>query len=305
MKRFTFVIVLFAMSLLGYGQEITFGVLVPDMEQGFTLSQSDMLQRRLESLCSRNGAFVMNNPNGFFLYPTIAVISDEVAESGMQNVYSIKAELTISARQIDGGVVASVSKTYRGVGRSRVQAMTALIQAINISDAEYAKFIIEAKAAAVKYYQTQCGRIMAQAEQYAATNDYRAAIATLFQVPQEASCYSIVGTKLSEYYKQYQTLLCSTVKMDVEAAMATHNYDGAALLLTEIDPSSECYNYAVEQFKQIENEVAKIEKRDWDFKMKQYNDAVALEKRLIEATTEVAKAYYSTRPAVHYTQVIR
>ena len=264
-----------------------------------------MLQSRMEGLCNRNGVAVMNNPDGFFLYPTIAVINDEIAEGGMQNIYSIKAEVTVSARKIGGDVVASVSKTYSGAGRSKAQAMTALIQAVNVTDAKYTKFMADAKTAAEKYYQAQCSHIMKQADQYAATNDYRAAIAVLSQIPTMVPCYSTISTKIAEYYKQYQLLLCSTVKMDVEAAMATHDYEDAASLLTEIDPSSECYNYAVEQFKRIEKEVAKIEKRDWNFKMKQYDDAVSLEKRLIDATAEVAKAYYSTQPTIHYTQVIK
>lgn len=302
-------ILLFVISsvfpLVGYCQEIAFGVLVPDEEQGYSKAQSTMLQSRLEGLCNRNGVAVVNNPDGFFLYPSIAIISDEVAEGGMQNIHSMKAEITVSVRQIGGNVIASVSKTYKGAGRSKEQAMTSLVQSFNTSDAVFAKFMSDAKVAAVNYYQTQCAQIMTKAEQYAATNDYRAAIATLYQVPSMTPCYSAVSEKMKAYYNLYQSQLCKTVRMSVESAMATHDYDGAASLLAEIDPSSECYDYATEQFKKIEKEVAKIEKRDWDFKMRQYNDAVAVEKRLIDSATEVAKAYYSTKPTVYYTQVLR
>ena len=292
-------------SLVGYCQEIAFGVLVPDEEQGFSKAQSTMLQNRLEELCNRNGVAVVNNPDGFFLYPSISIISDDVAESGMQNIYSVKAEITVSVKQIGGAMVASVSKTYKGAGRSKEQAMTSLVQSFNTSDAIFSKFMSEAKVAVVKYYHTHCVQIMTKAEQYTATNDYRAAIATLYQIPSMTPCYSTVGEKMRAYYNLYQTQLCKTVEMSVASAMATHDYIGAVSLLAEIDPSSECYNYATEQFKKIEKEVAKIEKRDWDFKMRQYNDAVAIEKRWIDVASEVTKAYYSTRPTVHYTQVIR
>ena len=306
MKKLILLLVIFSVfSLVGYCQEIAFGVLVPDEEQGYSKAQSSMLQNRLEELCNRNGVAVVNHPDGFFLYPSIAIISEEVAEGGMQNIHSMRAEITVSVRQIGGNVVASVSKVYIGAGRSKEQAMTSLIQSFNTSDAVFPKFMSEAKVAAVNYYNTHCVQIMTKAEQYAVTNDYRAAIATLYQIPSRAPCYSTVGEKMRAYYNLYQIQLCKTVEMSVASAMATHDYDGAASLLAEIDPSSECYDYAMEQFRKIEKEVAKIEKRDWDFKMRQYNDAVAVEKRLIDVASEVAKAYYSTKPTVYYTQVIR
>ena len=93
--------------------------------------------------------------------------------------------------------------------------------------------------------------------------------------------------------------------MEVEAAVAVHDYDEAASLLTQIDPSSECYSYAMKQFKQIENEVAKLENREWNYKMKQHDDKLAIQKQIIKAVGEVAKAYYSSTPTIHYTQVIK
>ena len=93
--------------------------------------------------------------------------------------------------------------------------------------------------------------------------------------------------------------------MEVASALSTHDYEGAATLLTEIDPLSECYGYAQEQFKRIEKEVAKWEQREWNFRMRQYNDEVSLERQRIAAVAEVAKAYYSTEPIIHYTQIIK
>lgn len=305
MKRLVlFVSIVFA-TVSGQAQEVSMGVLVPDEEQGYTAAQSSMLQSRMERLCTSHGVAVVNIPDGFFLYPTISIVSDEVAEGGMCNINTMKAEVTVSVRRIGGDVVATVSKRLSGSGYSKNQATTALIQSLNITDPVFDKFISDAKSAMVNYYQSQCEQTLIQADQYAATHDYRAAIASLYHIPSNAPCYATVSGRMAEYYALYQSQLCNSIKMSVESALSTHDYETAASLLAEIDPSSECYDYAINQFQKIEKEVAKIEKRDWDFKMKQYNDAVVTERRLIDACRDVAKAYYSATPTIHYTQVIK
>lgn len=305
MKRLVLFVSIVLAAVSGQGQEVSMGVLVPGEEQGYTAAQSNMLLGRMERLCTSHGIAVVNIPDGFFLYPTIAVVSDEVAEGSMRNINTMKAEVTLSVRRIGGDVVASVSKTLSGSGFSKSQATTALIQSLNITDPVFDKFISDAKSAMVNYYQSQCKQILIQADQYATTHDYRAAIASLYHIPSDAPCYAIVRGKMAEYFELYQSQLCNNIKMNVESALSTHDYETAASLLAEIDPSSECYEYAINQFQKIEKEVAKIEKRDWNYKMKQYNDAIAIEKQYIKAVTEIAKAYYSTSPTVHYTQVIR
>ena len=305
MKRLHLIASIVLATLRMQAQEVSIGVLVPGTEQGYTPVQSNMLQSSMEKLCTSHGITVENIPDGFFLYPTIAVVSDEVAEGGMRNINTMKAEVTLSVRRIGGDVVATVSKTLSGSGYSKSQATTSLIQHLNIADPVFDRFISDAQNAIVGYYQSQCNRIMTQADQHAATHDYRAAIAKLCQIPSIAPCFASVSGKMSEYYTLYQTQLCSSIKMEVEAAMATHDYEAAITLLSEIDPSSQCYTYAVDQFRKIEKEVARLEKRDWEFKMRQYNDAVATERQLISACRDVAKAYYSATPTIHYTQVIR
>ena len=305
MKKLVLLVSMVLATMVTYGQDIVIGVLVPGEEQGFTVAQSSMLQTRMERLCAMNGVTVVNIPDGFFLYPTIAIVSDELAEGGMKNINTVKAEVTLSVRRIGGDVVALTSKVLSGAGYSRSQAITSLIQSLNVTEAAFIRFIADAKVAMVNYYQSQCTQILAQAEQFSATRDYKAALAILYSIPVNAPCFTNVSEKISQYYVSYQSQLCKDIEMNVESALATHDYEGAAALLSEIDPSSECYKYALDRFRYIEKEVAKLEKRDWNFKMKQYNDTIIIERRLIDACRDVAKSYYSATPSIHYTQVIK
>lgn len=48
------------------------------------------------------------------------------------------------------------------------------------------------------------------------------------------------------------------------------------------------------------------EKKQWDFQMKKYNDAVSLEKQRIEAIKEIAISYYKSQPtSVNYNYIVR
>ena len=196
-------IVLLATSI--QGQDFSIGVLVPDEEQGLSIAQSNLLRSRMELLCTNNGIAVVNAPDGFFLYPVISIVSEEVAEGGMRNINTIKAEVSLSVRRINGNVISTVSKTISGSGYSRSQAVISLIQSLNVTEPLYAQFISNAKNAMVNYYQSQCKQLLIQANQYAAIEDYRAAIATLYQIPTNAPCFTSVSEEMSKYYTLYQS----------------------------------------------------------------------------------------------------
>ena len=84
------------------------------------------------------------------------------------------------------------------------------------------------------------------------------------------------------------------------------NYDIALDILAKIDPSSNCYSEQQTLMKSIESKVSTEAKRQWDFQMKQYNDAVSLEKQRINAIKEIAVAYYTSQPTtVVYDVIVR
>ncbi len=104
MKKLFSILSIAFIAMTVHGQDLSIGILVPGEEQGFSAAQSDLLQNRLERLCTDGGIAVVNAPDGFFLYPAVSIVSDEVAEGGMRNINVIKAEVTLSVRRIGGDV---------------------------------------------------------------------------------------------------------------------------------------------------------------------------------------------------------
>ena len=137
--------------------------------------------------------------------------------------------------------------------------------------------------------------------------DYDKAIALLMSVPEEVpSCYNNIQDKAIEAYKAFQTQKCSELIQKAKSSMSSNDYIGALNSLSKIDPSTKCFTEVQLIVKSAEAKINAEEKKQWDFQMKQYNDAVNLEKRRIEAIKEIAISYYKSVPSrVSYYNLIK
>ena len=70
----------------------------------------------------------------------------------------------------------------------------------------------------------------------------------------------------------------------------------AGKLLSVIDPNSSCFADAKSLSDQIAKPVLELDKREWDFEMKQYNDQISLEKATIQAARDIGVAYGENQP---------
>lgn len=287
------------------GGEICVGVVVPDKIADFDIAQTGKLRTKIEQICTKNGVSTTYNGNGFFVYPTLEIYEAEVVENGMQNIYTIKADLTLFVKHLDGTIFASTTKTLRGSGNSLEKARTSVITNIEPANASYQQCILEGKTKIVSYYEQRCKELIVKAEGLNKQEQYEEAIALLMQIPDVVSCYGTALEKASEIYSNYQDKLCAELTSAANAAIAVQNYAKAAEYLTQINPNSSCYSFALTSFQKIEKKVNELEQRDWDFKMKQYDDRISLEKQRINAVKEVAKAYYSNQKDIHYQQIFR
>ena len=58
--------------------------------------------------------------------------------------------------------------------------------------------------------------------------------------------------------------------------------------------------------KTVESKVNTEEKKEYDFQMKQYNDAVSLEKQRINAIKDIAVSYYKSQTTdINYTLIVK
>ncbi len=100
--------------------------------------------------------------------------------------------------------------------------------------------------------------------------------------------------------------ICKQLILKTKAAIATKDFIGAATNLKLIPPDSTCLNEAQELMKDLETKFTAEDKRNWDLKLQQIQDQVALKRDEIAAMKEIAIATAQSQPkSVTYNNVIK
>jgi hypothetical protein len=296
--------------------KIVLSVVMPENLEGLTASQLSKLESKITQITTRAGLAANSYNQTFVIYPKFAIYESQVVEGGMQNITVLTAELSLYILQTTTNVLfASVSKPLKGSGKSREAAITQLISQIPVSDKAFAVFIDEGKQKIIQYYETNCNNIVKKADSYIQRQQYDQALGLLMSVPEEVSaCYDKILNKAIDTHQALLTQICSEKMLQAKTMLATKNYEGTLGVLSEIDPSAVCFKEALAMVQSIENRISEAEKQQWDFRMKQYEDARnlkqqqhersleqqrnanELERQRIDAIKEVAIAYYKSQP---------
>jgi hypothetical protein len=314
MKKIYFIIIALTFTCISFAQstndvgKIALSVVMPENIEGLDGSQLSKIETKISQIVTISGLAASGYNNNFIIYPKFAISESNVVEGGMQNITVVTAELNLFIKQVQNNVLfSSISKPLKGSGSSKQLAITNAISKISTSDPEFKTFIEKGKSKIILYYETKCADIIKQSDTFVKMQQYEQALGLLMSVPEEvSSCYNQVQDKAIEAYKAYQTQNCSVLIQKAKTTLASNDYTGALTILAEIDPSAACFSEAQALAKSAETKVDAEEKKQWDFQMKQYNDAVSLEKQRIEAVKEIAVSYYKSQPTtVSYNYIVK
>ncbi|GHV55989.1 hypothetical protein FACS1894182_01610 [Bacteroidia bacterium] len=277
--------------------KIALSVQMPRKMEDLNGSQLSKLESKITQIAIKAGLATLSYDQSFVIYPKFEVYDNGIVEGGMQNLTVVTAELSLYMKQASNDILfASVSKNVKGSGKNKELAITSAISQIPVSDKEFTAFIETGKQKILQYYATHCDDIIKKADSYSKMQQYEQAIVLLMSIPEEATaCYDKAIEKSLKIFKAYQNQVCAEKIRQAKAKSAAQDYEGALEILLEIDPSAKCFNESLSLIKSIEPKVDAEIKRDWDFQMKQYNDAIHLEKRRIDALKEMVVAYYKSR----------
>ena len=313
MKKTLFIICIFLNAVISFSQnestsgKIALSVVMPDNVEGLSIGNLSKIETKITQILTATSLAATGYNNNFVIYPKFAIYETSIVESGMQDITISNCELSLFIKQVDNNVIfATISKPLRGSGKDKQTSLLNAISKISIKDPEFQTFINNGKNKIVAYYESKCGDIISKSESLVKMQDYEQAIGLLMTVPEEVSCYSKVQEKSIEAYLAYQNQKCIVQLQEAKTQMATNNFNVALNILSQIDPSTSCFK---ESQTLVNNAAAKIdaeEKKQWDLKMKVYNNNVALEKQRINAVKDIAVAYYRSKPTtVSYTYLIR
>ena len=241
------------------------------------------LKNKMHQLITANG-IADTDPNGRFIITVKSNIITKDIIGGAPQRISQKIDFTFMVGDIiENKVFESYTFSAIGIGINENKSYINAITKMKTNSPQFTSFIEKAKEKIVQYYATRCEQIILEAKQQAANHDYQQAIYQLMQVPNICDCAEKCQTLMIEYYDAYTETTAAELLNDAKSKWASApNSEGAALaadIIAQIPAGTKVQSELDALIAEINQKLREDEKRDWAFKMKQYEDEQARQKR--------------------------
>ncbi|MCG9791163.1 hypothetical protein [Flavobacterium algicola] len=264
-----------------------------------------MLENKLSQIVTQNGMGSSDINERFILTANIIVLSKDITPTAppMQAL-----ELGISlyiGDGIEGTKFASFSTTVKGAGENETKAYISALKTLKTNDPRYQAFIERGKSKIVEYYNSKCDFIIKDAQSLGSQSQYDEAIYKLSSVPEVCKvCYDKCIDAVAPIYKLQIDKACRVSLADATNSWNSNQNASGALeaseYLAQIDPNASCFKEAQAFSNKIAKRIFENEKKEWDFKMKEYQDDLDLRKQTIRAARDIGIAYGKGQPKTVY-----
>ena len=237
----------------------------------------------------------------FIMTARMDVITREVNTAGM---IVQRMEMTfVIGDVIDEKIYGTTTINAAGIGATETKCLIKAFQGIKSNNEKLANLVNTAKDKILAYYTDNCHLVLQDAERMVGMQQYNDALAILVGVPQACEeCYTACQTKAVDVYK---LLIDHEGKQLIQNArsawLVKRDYDCAekALdILAKVNPHAPCQSEANALIADINKQLRKIEaakaaaaKAQWDFKLKQYEDKMELERQKQEGWNTLARRF--------------
>lgn len=275
---------LFALSCIVQGQtsQIYISVILPDRNE-IPSEAGKQLERKMIQLLTSNGISSQDANNRFVITAKADITSKDIVASTPQRV-SEKIDLTlIIGDMVENIIFETVTIPLIGIGTNENKAFISAINQVKPQNAELVEFLDHAKRKIVDYYAVRCSQIIKDAQKLASANNFDEAIYQLMQVPDICDCAKECQSLMIEYTIKRNNAIAAQLFNEAKARWAASpTSEGAsdvADIIARIPAGTSSQKNIDALIKSINNKLREDEKREWAFKMKQYDDAQEKEKR--------------------------
>lgn len=274
---------------------------VPNDVGGLSTNAQNTLKNKLDRIVSKNGISGSSFDQRFVMTAKIVKLSSILVPS-TPPVYSYEIEATlIIGDVVEGTIFSSLAANITGSGNTEASAEISAIKKIKEYDPQYQQFITTGKEKIIDYFNKKCDFYLKEAESYKVQGNYEAAIAVLISVPPVCKeCYTKSMTALGSTYQLQIDKQCKADLFKAQTAWSVQqNSVGASEAfenLNRIDPNATCFKEAVQLNNEISARIKELEKREWDYQLKVYQDDIETEKLKIKAARDIGVAYGQNQP---------
>lgn len=277
-----------------------------------TIPQSSlsMLQNKMKAIVVRNGYADMAEQR-FILTASVDIIENGYNSTGMMMQ---KMAITFYVCDVlENKIYSTVTINTLGVGQSDIKAYNMAFQRINPSAPQITQLLSQANSQIVDYYTVHYSDLIAETDRLVEMEQYDEAITKLITVPSicgeayhdaQTRCVSIYHKKMNALATMQKAKTNEEGLVLIQQAKAAwssrQDYESASnalAILAQISPDAECIDQANEFIQSINDKLrtdelnkvkaeqrkaaaeAAIAQRNWEFKMRQYEDNLAMAKQ--------------------------
>lgn len=286
---------------------ISIKALMPD-GTNLTTDASSQLETKMQRLLTENGYADDEYAARFILTAKIDVVNKDVAPSTPTRI-SEKFDVTFFVGDVvENKVYASTTLHVTGIGINENNASISAINNIKPDNAKLKEMLAKAKSKIIDYYSSNCDEQIVRARALAGIGRYDEAISNIMSVPNVCSeCFTKCQQLALDIYQQKIDFQGRQLLEEAKGAWLKNNsHDGAVevvSIINKIPIGSSVYPKVEELRSEIKDsldadEQRKLEEgqRDWEFKMKQYNDSQNDKQMLIKSCRDVSVAWAKNQP---------
>ena len=275
---------------------------IPDMP----IAAEKMLLNKMGQITTKNG--MASYGGTFIMYPHVTIMSKDITPTAPpMHAYGLDVTLYI-ADNITQTIFSYTTISLKGVGNNPTKAYIQALSMLNDKRPEVKTFIETAKNRIVEYYNSKCDFIIKESQTLEAKQDYQQAIYKLTSVPQVSKdCFDNCQNLVGPIYKKYIDFECRKHMTEANNVWASNqDYSGAQQasdVLNSIYPNSICYKDAVALSDKIAKRMKEIDKREWNFMLKNQQDEVDIEKASIRAARDIGVAFGENQQPTNITWI--
>lgn len=251
----------------------------------------NFLMTKMNQIASVNGMGGSQANPRFIISVAVNVGTKDII-AGPPQMIAQNLELTFfTGDAVTNTVFSSATVNLKGVGTNETKAFIEAFKTLNPKNKEIQIALEEGKNKIIAYYQSKCDFIIKEAQSLVKQEKYDEAIYQLSIVPDVCQdCYFKCLDTLGNIYQLKIDSECkiklNQAKVTWSAAQNATGAENAGEILSTINPMASCLPEVDALIRSINNKLRADEKAKWDFKVKQYQDRLAMKKEEMRIAEE-------------------
>jgi hypothetical protein len=274
---------------------------VIDNDKKIPEEASMLLISKLQQIATNSG-LGGNSINPRFVLAVKPNVTTKDIIAGPPQMVSLNLELVFFIGDaLENLHFSSQNLNVKGVGVNENKAYINAIQSINPRNRDFSAFLTIGKEKIIQYFENNCEIIHTKVKGLTETQEYDAAIYELMQIPDVSmSCYNQAMSEIKLVFgKKIEKDGQIAYQQALNKWTSNQTTSGATLaleILGKIDPLATSYKEAVILSQSIKRKLSDDEQKEWDFKMRSYNDEIEMNKKRNETARQIAIEYYKNQP---------